>query len=243
MPEEKDEAQQLRDEVEALRQQVQQQSETNQNLSRQLQQPAPVQPVAPKPERPSPQKLQEMVDNGQISEATRTDILMQHAKEDAAAEVRAEMEKRFQGMQHEQALDAQIASYTERVPDVLTEGSETRNRVQKEFDYLVSLGEPGDKATEVKALRAALGPADAIRERTRSRRSTHAEAGGVGDGVHSAPEKGDGVPAPLQNNDRLRYHYESMIKDGSYSGWDDPALQTELKYASGWKPERRGVLN
>ncbi len=237
-----EEVKELKEEVSRLRQQASSQATALAAQARPPQAPPPPK-VATKTVY-TLTELQQMVDKGTISEKSRDDIIIQQTRDEARSEMQSEIDQRFANLQASQTITQQIEAYTDAQPDILKEGSPTRARVQEEYDFLISLGESSDsKATELKALRAAFGSPDKIKER-RPRRTTHAETGGVGrGGADRASPAGDDVPAPLRDNAKLKYHYDALIQRGVYKGYQDPDLLAEMKYSDGWKPQTRGQLN
>ena len=71
----------------------------------------------------------------------------------------------------------------------------------------------------------AFGHADRIKETTRDTRETHAEAGSAGAGA----EASNNAKGPKLSV-RMKAHYDKMIADNYYSGYNDPKLKAELKY-------------
>lgn len=177
------------------------------------------------------QELQVMVDDGRISEGTRDGILSQQTRDQTRNEIKTEMREEMASMRQSQQIDGEIAKYTDSNADVMKEGTELRGRVEEEYQFLVSHGEPVGKFTELKSLRAVMGPSDRIRETTAERRPTHSDEGGSGAGDSDrGGSKEGGVPGPLQKDPKLKFHYDGLIATGVYSGYDDPDLVKEMKY-------------
>jgi len=108
-------------------------------------------------------------------------------------------------------VETEIARYTANYPDVTTIGSPTWNKVKAEFDFCVQLGDdPNSKATEVKALRAALGSSEKIRERTSTHRQTSSET--------SSSQGGGGGGRPVDIWNRVprthKAHYKRLVEEG-----------------------------
>jgi hypothetical protein len=140
------------------------------------------------------------------------------------------MEEQGTQLAKAQRVDAEIARYKQLIPDVMVAGTEARNRVQTEVDFIASVdGKPKNAAEglsmELKALRAAFGPPDRVEEQTRKARETHQQTGGG-----AKPDTDEGGKVPKISN-RLKGYYKMKIDQGLYSGWDDPVLKEELKYA------------
>jgi hypothetical protein len=121
--------------------------------------------------------------------------------------------------------DAAIALYTEAHPDLADKGSATFQKVQKKYQELISKGQPVGGSTELVALEMALGSAKIPADRTREARETHVETGSGGGGKDERP-----VDAANKVPKHYRAHYQHMIAEGYYSGWDDPKIKAELPY-------------
>lgn len=191
------------------------------------------------PEQPAPKEytraeLQKLVDTGSMAESRMQEVL----DEQRERRIIRQVDERFQRSQSLQqrvsSIEQELVAYQRARPDAWQEGSESRKRVQDEFDYLVRInGKPPDavaqKTYEVMALRAAFGSPQ--QETTRDRRETHSETGGdSGDAGRSGGDKKEGVPKELKDRPKLQYHYEQMIARGHYSGWTDAKLRKELEY-------------
>jgi hypothetical protein len=195
----------------------------------------------PEPEY-SRAQLKQLVDAGTISEEQRDAVL---DKQDRAREERLinETTRKFQQQSAQSArnqrISSQIDTYKSSFPDVMVEGSETRQKVQREYDFLVSV-EGGPRSDEqgaimeLKAMRAALGPAEKVRETTRQRRQTHAETGGAGDNTSRPVDMANKIPK------KYREYYKHRVETGYFKGWDDPRIAKHLKhgYFKGWDDPR-----
>ncbi len=176
-------------------------------------------------------ELQALVDGGTISESTSHDIKRRQDKDSLRAEMRTEQQALMAEGRQNQTVQTEIDRYTTAYPDLLDKASDTFARVQTEYDYLLRMGrDPKDTATELQAIRSALGPAAKIVEHTRERRPVHAEAGGAGGGPESSPPEDGGVPKELKDNPKLKYHYDGLIRTGMYTGYDDPVLIREMTF-------------
>lgn len=176
-------------------------------------------------------ELQALVDAGNISESTRSDILRRQDRDSHDQRTDAKIKVAVTASQASQSIQTEIDRYTAGYPEVLEEGSDTRNRVQEEFNYLVRMGRDAEElATQLQAMRSALGPAERIGEVTRERRPVHAEAGGSGGGSDAPASSDNPVPKPLRDNPKMKFHYDALIRQGMYTGYDDPVLVREMKF-------------
>lgn len=121
-----------------------------------------------------------------------------------------------------------FAQYKKLAPEIMQNGSETRNRISEEYRYLVSVGHSESLETELAATRAVLGPLERL-ERARSGKNgaeTHQEIGGDDE----VKDRNGKNKRPSDRLDpRKREHYEGMIKKGYYKGWDE--VDKELGFA------------
>ncbi len=194
---------------------------------------AVAQPAKSAPKVYDRHELETMVESGQISAGTRDDIWQQQQ----AASQKVEIEERIQAgiaqYRVEDTNERELALYREHNPEVFKDGTPERAKVQEAYDHLIKLGDSSDDPrTQMKALYAALGPATArIQERTASRTPTHVESGGSGSGSSSgSPDSSDGAPKAIRDNPRLKSHYDMRIRQGEYTGYDDPKFKSEMKY-------------
>ena len=177
-------------------------------------------------------ELQKQVDEGNISEADRDDIIITQAKDEVRREVLAEVDKRLTTTQNASKMQTDMTAYKEAYPDVMKEGSDLRNRVKAEITALSAInGTPADDDAlfrmELSALRSVLGPPSKMREKTREVRTTHQETGG------SAPDttsKADVDKAPKGLPERIKTFYQQKIDRGIYKGWNDPDVKKELEH-------------
>jgi hypothetical protein len=121
-----------------------------------------------------------------------------------------------------------LSGYKELVPEVWQPGTPEREKVEREFNHLVGLGDPRSEATEAKALRAAFGDLSTLRA-SRSARpgpaDTHSETGG------GKPAGGGNSDAVLKDlSQRQKEHYQRGIDQGRYKDWDE--VKAEIKEAS-----------
>lgn len=145
------------------------------------------------------------------------------------------LERKFKA-QHEQTSSNteilnEIEQYKKHIPDVMEPGSESRQRYEQEYAYLVGkLKYPPNYATQLAATRAAFGDLEKVKKVASSRQvvtsqepfmETHAPA----------PQK----PIVKSFKDTLPdykvKHYERMIKSGVVKGWK------EAEELENWKPK------
>mgnify|MGYP000379803830 FL=1 len=140
-------------------------------------------------------------------------------------------------------VSAQIDAYSEVMPEVMTEGSGERQRVQEEYNFLTSTGAPDGLPTQLQALRAAFGPINALKKIKGERPDTSHQD--VGSGTGSGDEGGtgmrtDGTPKGLTA--RQRDYYTPRVGPGKYyPDWN--AVVGELKFQDEGLTKRRAHLS
>jgi hypothetical protein len=124
----------------------------------------------------------------------------------------------------------EIEQYKSLVPDVTQYGTEARQKVEKEYAYLVRNGAPDNYTTQLAALRAALGDPETIKSRNTTKKvliekepfmETHTSSVTK---QAKAPFK-DSLPAWKVTE------YEKLIKHGVYKDWK------EIEDESKWVPK------
>jgi hypothetical protein len=113
----------------------------------------------------------------------------------------------------------------------MAQGSEIRDRIQQEYTYLLGLGDKHCEATQLKAIRAVLGPVEKLKA-AKSGRTSHEGHRETGGGGGAGPRGGQGN---LKLSAKERTHYEGKVGPGKlYKDWK--AVEDELKFA---RPETR----
>ena len=168
-------------------------------------------------------ELSTLVDNGDLSQAQADELYDRQRDAQVQKQIRETVDRGLTQQSREARVLAQIERYKELVPDVAGE-SETRERIAEEFRQLVDLGDdPKDYATELKALRAVLGPVEKLQAQRRPLPS-HEETGGEGEGTTTT----EGFPKDMPK--KHREFYQKMLDDGFYK--DMGAVKAEWAKAS-----------
>ena len=129
-------------------------------------------------------ELQGFVEAGRINQNDANALWDQQHEAKVLRNVETLLDKRLTTDNRAVAVQAQVDRYQELVPDMLVPDSEIRQKVEKEFEALVELGQPSHKeqgglGTELLALRNIFGPAEALRQ-SRTALQTHQESGARG---------------------------------------------------------------
>lgn len=179
------------------------------------------------PKRYSRGELNAAVTAGQITQEAADQVWDDQIRAEARAEAATVSTEIVTRAQRKERVDTDISRYTRLEPEILVPGSEIRAKVEAEYKFLVSLGDPANVETELKAIRAALGPIDQL-ELSRSGRTqheTHRETGGAGEGGKPRGKKFEDTLSP-----REKVHYQKGIDSGRYKGWDE--VKAELQHAN-----------
>jgi len=189
-------------------------------------------------------QLEEFITQGRITRADAEAHREQVLERKLANKIKGDFTKESYTTSRSQALQASINEYVAAVPAVLTEGSEDRQRLDEEFDFLASvqgveaskLDNATRQALQLTALRTVYGPIDKLVKRNLVSDKTETHQGLPG-GVRPAP-KSNPDQALLDGLTKVQVaHYNKMFRAGRYpGGWKD--VVAELKYEAP-KPVRR----
>lgn len=177
---------------------------------------------------PTRAELKQYVEKGEISQDEADTIWEKQITDKATRSATEAATRTVAGITYQQQVEQELAGYKELKGVAWDEGTPERARVEQEFAFLVKLGDdPNNRATELKALRAAFGDLSTLRASLSVRRGpsdTHRETGGRG----SRTTSGEGDVLKSLNADQKKY-YERGIEAGRYKDWD--AVKAELTYS------------
>lgn len=183
----------------------------------------------PKPESAEPRvytrsELRGMVNEGKITEDRMDEVLEQQAERRVTARTESLVESKVTGAKTSALIEAEIDRYAEAHPDLREDGSETRGKVQAEFNRLVKRGLPSTLATELTAIENALGPVAAPKGRRRTPETTEETGGNAG------TERGGNADTGWSKGltPRQKDHYSKLVTKGVYKGFNDAKLVKEL---------------
>jgi len=119
-------------------------------------------------------------------------------------------------------VDQTLGEYKRLKPTLLKNGSEDREKVSREYEYLISTGLPNSVATELAAVRNVFGPVENLKKKLDL--ETHQETGGG--------EKPETVENDVAKglSTRQKKYYQKRIDDNVYKDWAE--VEAELKYSS-----------
>lgn len=119
-------------------------------------------------------------------------------------------------------VDQTLGEYKRLKPTLLKNGSEDREKVSREYEYLIGTGLPNSVATELAAVRNVFGPVENLKKKLDL--ETHQETGGG-----SPPETVESDVAKGLSTRQKKY-YQKRIDDNVYKDWAE--VEAELKYSS-----------
>lgn len=178
------------------------------------------------------------IEAGQITRAQAMTAWTQQLEKRAEERVAKRIEAQLQATAKQSTVLTEINRYKQALPEVAVPGSEIRQKIEREFSYLVGLGyDPKSYATELAATRAALGDIETVERSAAARKTTTKEPFME---THSSTRKPEppGKKAIEKLDTRQKEHYDKMIKAGRYSGWDE--VEQELNYTPPSLRVRRG---
>jgi len=184
------------------------------------------------------EQLEAAIEEGKITRAWantyREELVAKKAKDAAKRELQEEQQRLTQKTSVESELDR----YKQLVPDVMQRESPIRQKVEREYAYMVqTLGFKEGLPTQLAAVRAALGDLDTVERSVKAKHSTTREPFME---THSSTQKPQQKSSKFIDklDERLKAHYEKMIRTGQYAGWDE--IEAELKYVPPTIGARRG---
>jgi hypothetical protein len=170
------------------------------------------------------QELRAAVTEGTIDDDQLEEIWAKQLREQTRLDTAELIDTRDRKRDTESFVDTETVRYLDAHPDVRTVGSSDWKAVKDEFDFFTKMGDPENKATELKALRAAFGSNPTrIPERTASHRETPADSSG-------SPGTGGGdrnVDIMNRIPKNLRPYYRDQLERG-WKTMDE--VKRELKY-------------
>lgn len=177
-------------------------------------------------------ELRELVEAGRMNEDQMEDILDRQRDDRTAKLIQNTVRTTVDTNTVEQTVVSQITEYRKLRPDVMVEGSEDRQKVQNEFDFLVQSGDDAESlSTQLKALRSAFGPVDGLRSlKVVPKKESHMElSGGSGGANQPGKSKEDTSRPPADLSPDERAYYDGAIRTGIYSGWAE--VHAEMKFS------------
>lgn len=174
-------------------------------------------------------ELRKMVEGGDLTQDQADAIYDKQVRDEVKREAASVAGRVLSEHGVAQRIESQLSAYKTLVPEVWDKTSEEYVKAMKEYQELVSLGQPATDATQLAALRNVYGDVETLRASKTARRGsteTHSETGGHRPGGDGGGNK-DGALKDL--SPRQRQHYEGLISRGVYPDWK--AVAEELKHA------------
>src|SRR3990167_8304959 len=181
------------------------------------------------PKRYTQADLKAAVDAQQITQEQANDVWAKQMREETREIAEAAATAVVTGRTQKERIDSDLSAYKRLKPEILERGSEVRTKIEGEYAYLKSIGDPDSVETELKAIRAVLGPLDKLEKSASASRAQENDEQGGG-GSDGKQRGGAGKTLFDQRSEEVRKKYEGMIERGLYK--DKAAVEKELVYAS-----------
>ena len=184
----------------------------------------------------SASELRRMIEDEEITQGQADDIIQKQTNERITKRVDEKVHERVSAAANKSKIDNEINRYIEAQPDAAAEGSDIHTKVSTEYRYLLGIGHEDNAATQLSALRAALGPVERLNMASpgKGERETHQENTGGGGG-EDPPGEQEGV-WPKGMNKGHRDYYTDLINKGILS--DRQAAIDEFNYKPKHGPRR-----
>jgi hypothetical protein len=184
------------------------------------------------------EQLEGFIAEGKITRAGAAEYREKLVAEKATLAAEQRLEAKLQSTSQQTTVQSEVDRYKRAVPEVMQPGSVERVKVEREYVYLTqTLGYPGTRATELAAMRAALGDPDTVERAAQAKQTSNKEPFME---THSSSHKptANGKDLIKGLDDRSRKHYEKMIEHGRYSGWEE--VRAELAWEKPSLAVKRG---
>jgi hypothetical protein len=136
----------------------------------------------PPPKEFTRAELRSAVNEGQIDDDQMEEMWAKQQRDAHKRDTTELLETRDREKTAVNVIETDTQKYLDTYPDVTDVKSENWAKVKEEYDWLVKIGNPTSKATELMALRAALPKPDRMRDRaSRLRETPRGASSGAGD--------------------------------------------------------------
>jgi hypothetical protein len=177
------------------------------------------------------EQLESFIAEGKITRAAANEYKEKKIEERAIKKAEERLEQKLTSTSKESVVHTELERYKKAAPEILSHGTEERQKVEREYAYLVNvLNYPKTFATELAATRAALGDLDTVERKAQAKRTATKEPFMETHSSTQKPQQKKNDPiAELEKDPRRKAHYEKLIRAGRYpKGWD--SVREELEY-------------
>jgi len=190
------------------------------------------QPTGSGPTTPTWVDLEQGIAEGRFTRAQANDF----REKELLKQVAVVAEQKIAERQADNAVGDQLYKYQTSAPDLQDRNSVLRMRVDQEFDYILALQGRDARALtsrdrrrfELQAIRAVLGPVEAIRQIARPRPEPTMEIHGATQKPQSKPVNPDQKLLDALTPEQVA-HYRKMMNAGQYKGgWKE--IVEEIKW-------------
>ena len=180
-------------------------------------------------------ELDNAVAAGQITQTQRDQYMVNQTRAAAVKEATAAARQVVETETRTNSLDSQLKAYANIAPDLMADGSPTRQRVASEYDYLVSQGAPPNLTTELAAVRSVMGPIERARAYKEGKR-LGADGYQDSSGQANTPQARREADAWSRIDPQKRAYYENQINKGLYA--NRGAVLAEMNWRRGGDNKR-----
>ena len=185
-------------------------------------------------------ELEQAIEQGKVTRAWaqnyREGLVAKKATEAALKTVK---EQQTTGS-YETTINTELNRYRQAMPSIDDPSSAERQKVQREYSYLTgTLKYPPNLQTQLLAARSALGDIDTVERTAATKRTAHTTRESYMETQSTANRPAAPSKDPIAKlTPAEKQHYEKMIANGRYSGWD--AVKKELEWVKpSLAPKRR----
>jgi len=170
--------------------------------------------------------LQAKVESSELTPEQAGAIWQKQEIEEKVTEQVAGVEQRLRAEQMQRStattLQSQVDAYKGSVPEVMNEGSEERDRLKSEYQWLLGQGYQQNLHTELLALRAAFGDVASRKnsKETTSQRPRSKEVAGSGGRRGKTPKVDNEGGSDIDLTDRQQSYYQHRVDAGQMT-WKD----------------------
>lgn len=156
---------------------------------------------------------------------------MEHREKVREAKLQKQFEEKLNAVQKTSATKDTVGTSLERyktaLPELMEHGSEIRKKVEREYQFLTELGDPPSLATQLKAVRAALGDIETVERSVKAKQSTQRD-------THVETTSTTNRPLTQKNDpwkglsEAQKEYYQKGLKNGQYKNMKE--IEDELKF-------------
>jgi hypothetical protein len=175
------------------------------------------------------EQLEGFISEGKITRAQANEYRERKIEERAVKKAEERLRNELASTSQVATVSTDIERYKKAIPEILQAGSPERQKVEREYAYMVNvLKFPKTLETELAATRAALGDVETVERTVTAKRTATKEPFME---THSSTHKPQNKTTdPTKNlNETQRRYYEKQIEKGRYRDWNEVKAELEFK--------------